>query len=76
MGFDMEWTAEAKDLITEVPFFVRSAVRKRIESLAGAEGVGVVDADFYGKAKYCFNQCKGYDKNNLCGGECIFPSRR
>jgi hypothetical protein len=39
-----------------VPFFVRPAVRRRIESLAAEAGHAAVDADFYRRARDSFGR--------------------
>jgi hypothetical protein len=52
----MNWTAAAQARLKEVPFFVRPAVRKRIESLASAAGRSEIDETFYEEAKAQFGQ--------------------
>ncbi|MEI8252035.1 MAG: PCP reductase family protein [Synechococcus sp. ELA057] len=52
----MNWSDEAEKLLKEVPFFVRPAVRRRIESLASEAGVEAVGADFYRQAKESFGR--------------------
>jgi hypothetical protein len=52
----MTWTAEAEARLREVPFFVRPAVRKRIERLAAEAGLDQIDPDFYEQAKARFGQ--------------------
>ncbi|CAK6701892.1 Light-independent protochlorophyllide reductase subunit B [Synechococcus sp. CBW1107] len=52
----MEWTPEAEARLKEVPFFVRPAVRRRIESLAVEASLTCVDLEFYGAAKARFGQ--------------------
>ncbi|MGL6133146.1 MAG: PCP reductase family protein [Prochlorococcaceae cyanobacterium] len=52
----MTWTAEAEGRLREVPFFVRPAVRKRIERLAAEAGLEQIDAGFYEQAKARFGQ--------------------
>jgi hypothetical protein len=52
----MDWTSEAETKLKEVPFFVRPAVRRRIESLAGEAGVTRIDLTFYEQAKNRFGQ--------------------
>jgi hypothetical protein len=47
----MNWTASAQAKLKEIPFFVRPAVRKRIESLAHE-----IDEAFYEQAKAQFGQ--------------------
>lgn len=50
----MEWSPEAETKLREVPFFVRPAVRHRIEALAVEVGRDAIDADFYEKARARF----------------------
>jgi hypothetical protein len=50
------WSVEAEQLLREVPFFVRPAVRRRIESLALEAGREDVDADFYRQARDSFGR--------------------
>ena len=50
----MDWSAEAEQALKEVPFFVRPAVRKRIEAMARDAGLSTIDAGFYGEAKAQF----------------------
>lgn len=52
----MEWSADAQARLKEVPFFVRPAVRKRIESLASAANITTIDVAFYEQAKAQFGQ--------------------
>lgn len=52
----MTWTREAEQRLKEIPFFVRPAVRKRIESLAAEAGQQTIDATFYEQAKARFGQ--------------------
>ncbi len=52
----MNWTAAAQARLKEVPFFVRPAVRKRIESMASAAGRSEIDESFYEEAKAQFGQ--------------------
>jgi hypothetical protein len=52
----MNWTSEAQTRLKEVPFFVRPAVRKRIEALAAAAGLEAIDAAFYEEARAQFGQ--------------------
>ena len=57
----MAWTDEAEQLLREVPFFVRPAVRRRIEKLAGEAGLAEVDGDFYLKARASFGRKQSGD---------------
>ena len=52
----MNWSAEAEAKLKEIPFFVRPAVRKRIESLASEAGLSSVELAFYEEAKAKFGQ--------------------
>ena len=48
----MDWQPDAlAALKKDVPFFVRPAVRKRVEAMAGAEGRSDIDLGFYQSAK-------------------------
>ena len=48
----MDWQPEAlAALKKDVPFFVRPAVRKRVESMADSDGRSDIDLDFYKSAK-------------------------
>jgi hypothetical protein len=55
------WSVEAEQLLREVPFFVRPAVRRRIESLAADAGLGAVDAAFYQQARDSFGRKRSGD---------------
>ena len=52
----MNWSADAEAKLKEVPFFVRPAVRKRIEAMAGEIGLDSIDLSFYEDAKARFGQ--------------------
>jgi hypothetical protein len=52
----MTWNDEAEAKLKEVPFFVRPAVRKRIEAMAREAGLETIDAAFYAQAKAQFGQ--------------------
>ena len=52
----MNWTPAAEARLKEIPFFVRPAVRRRIESLAGEAGRHEIDERFYEDAKSQFGQ--------------------
>ena len=48
----MDWQVEAQlALKKDVPFFVRGAVKKRIEAMAAEEGLTNIDLSFYRAAK-------------------------
>ena len=48
----MEWQADAQAALKkDVPFFVRPAVRKRVESMAEEAGLSKVELSFYVDAK-------------------------
>ncbi len=52
----MNWEADAEAKLKEVPFFVRPAVRKRIEAMAVEGGRATIDLAFYEEAKARFGQ--------------------
>ena len=52
----MNWQPEAEQRLKEVPFFVRPAVRKRIESMANEAGLDSIDVLFYEQAKAKFGE--------------------
>ena len=52
----MNWTPAAEARLKEVPFFVRPAVRRRIESMANEAGRVEIDEPFYEQAKSQFGQ--------------------
>jgi hypothetical protein len=52
----MTWNDDAEAQLKEVPFFVRPAVRKRIEAMAREAGLDTIDAAFYANAKAQFGQ--------------------
>ena len=48
----MDWQADAlAALKKDVPFFVRPAVRKRVEAMAGSEDSSAIDLAYYQSAK-------------------------
>ena len=50
--FWMDWHADAQAALKkDVPFFVRPAVRKRVESMAAEAGVDLIELEFYSQAK-------------------------
>jgi hypothetical protein len=52
----MDWHPDAEAKLNEVPFFVRPAVRHRIETMAQEAGIRAIDAPFYEQAKARFGQ--------------------
>lgn len=50
------WTPEAKAKLKNIPFFVRSQARQRIEQLARAAGLDVVTAELVEQARIEFGQ--------------------
>lgn len=52
----MNWTDAAQARLKEIPFFVRPAVRRRIESLAVEANLQTIDEAFYEQAKARFGQ--------------------
>ena len=55
----MDWTADAEAKLREVPFFVRPAVRRRIEAMAAESGAEAVDLPFYEQARARFGRRNG-----------------
>ena len=55
-GPPMTWTREAEQRLKEIPFFVRPAVRRRIETLATEAGLATIDEAFYEQAKARFGE--------------------
>ena len=48
----MDWQQDAQDsLKKDVPFFVRGAVKKRVERMAAEAGLAIIDLTFYKQAK-------------------------
>ena len=48
----MDWQADAQAALKkDVPFFIRPAVRKRVEEMATSEGRSEIDLAFYQSAK-------------------------
>lgn len=52
----LEWTPEAKTKLKNIPFFVRSQARQRIEQLAREAGLDVVTAEIVEQARLDFGQ--------------------
>lgn len=52
----MNWSPDAETKLKEIPFFVRPAVRKRIEALAKDAGHDSIELAFYEEAKAQFGQ--------------------
>ena len=50
----MNWTSEAEQALREVPFFVRPAVRRKIEALATELDRQLIDDAFYTEARARF----------------------
>ncbi len=57
----ISWSDEAEQLLREVPFFVRPAVRRRIEALALEAGLSGVDGTFYQQARASFGRKRAGD---------------
>jgi hypothetical protein len=53
---ELEWTPAATAMLGNVPFFVRSQARARIEALAYAEGENAIDAGLVERARLEFGQ--------------------
>jgi hypothetical protein len=52
----LEWSSDAEVELKEVPFFVRPAVRRRIERLAADAGLERIEVAFYEQAKAQFGE--------------------
>ncbi|BAY93453.1 MULTISPECIES: PCP reductase family protein [unclassified Tolypothrix] len=50
------WTAEAKEKLKNIPFFVRTPAKARIEQLARQAKQNVITADLVEKARLEFGQ--------------------
>ncbi|BAY32474.1 hypothetical protein NIES37_09430 [Tolypothrix tenuis PCC 7101] len=50
------WTAEAKEKLKNIPFFVRTQAKARIEQLARQAKQDVITADLVEKARLEFGQ--------------------
>ncbi len=53
---ELKWTPEAKAKFKNIPFFVRSQARERIEHLAREAAVDTVTADIVEQARVEFGQ--------------------
>ncbi len=53
---DLTWTSEAKVKYKNIPYFVRSQARQRIEQLALAAGSDTITAEIVEKARVEFGQ--------------------
>jgi len=47
----LRWTPEAKAKLKNIPFFVRSQARQRIENLARSAGLDVITVEFVEQAR-------------------------
>lgn len=70
----MEWTPEAENLLSRVPFFVRKRVRKRVEDEAVSEGSRVVETRHLAASKERFlnrmdREVKGYQLETCFGAD-------
>lgn len=52
----LTWTAEAKVKYKNIPYFVRSQARQRIEQLAQASGSDTITAEIVEQARIEFGQ--------------------
>lgn len=52
----LEWTLEAKAKLKNIPFFVRTQARQRIEQLAREAELSVVTAELVEQARLEFGQ--------------------
>lgn len=53
---ELEWTPEAKAKLKNIPYFVRSQARQRIEQMAREEELEVVTPELVEKARLEFGQ--------------------
>ena len=53
---ELRWTPEAKAKLKNIPFFVRSPARKRIEQLAREQELKVVTVEIVERARIEFGQ--------------------
>jgi hypothetical protein len=53
---DLEWTPDAITKFKNIPFFVRSQARQRIEAIAHGAGSDVVTAEIVDQARIEFGQ--------------------
>jgi hypothetical protein len=56
MQGDLNWTPEAKTKLKNIPFFVRTQARARIEQLAREAELDVVTAELVEQARLEFGQ--------------------
>ncbi|MDB9518398.1 PCP reductase family protein [Roseofilum reptotaenium CS-1145] len=54
--YELEWTAEAEVKLKNIPYFVRSQARGRIEQLARESDSEIVTADLVEQARLEFGQ--------------------
>ncbi|MBW4423420.1 MAG: PCP reductase family protein [Nostoc desertorum CM1-VF14] len=52
----LRWTSEAKEKLRNIPYFVRSQAKTRIEQLAREAGQEIVTADLVEQARLEFGQ--------------------
>lgn len=52
----LKWTPEAKKKLKNIPFFVRTQARQRIEALARSADLDVVTAEIVEQARLEFGQ--------------------
>ncbi|MBD1928877.1 PCP reductase family protein [Trichocoleus sp. FACHB-90] len=52
----LQWTPDAKTKLKNIPFFVRTQARQRIEQLARAAGSDIVTVEFVEQARVEFGQ--------------------
>jgi hypothetical protein len=56
LGDTLHWTAEAELKLKNIPYFVRTQARQRIEALARASGLNEVTAELVEQARLDFGQ--------------------
>jgi hypothetical protein len=55
-AYALRWTPDATEKLKNIPFFVRSQARQRIEDMARANGQDVVTTEMVEKARLDFGQ--------------------
>ena len=53
---DLQWTADAQTKLKNIPFFVRSQARQRIEQLARQAGTDTITPELVEQAREEFGQ--------------------
>ncbi len=56
MNSNLEWTAEARNKLKNIPFFVRSQARQRIEQIAHQSDIETITAALVEQVRLEFGQ--------------------